>query len=173
MNYFEFYQLPITFKLNKDQVKQKYYALSKEFHPDFYIHETEGKQAEVLELSTLNTNAFNTLMDDKKCIQYILQLYDKLEEANHEKLPQDFLMQMMDINESIAEFDGTNNDEQQKILLEIDVFLKDISLEIKDFPTDLGVVSEEEQQNWLTKLKKYHQKYKYLHRIKQRALAIT
>ncbi|RZL52049.1 MAG: Fe-S protein assembly co-chaperone HscB, partial [Pedobacter sp.] len=44
MNYFELYELPISFNPDQAIVKQQFYALSKKFHPDFYINESEEKQ---------------------------------------------------------------------------------------------------------------------------------
>ena len=69
--------------------------MSKEYHPDFYVTESEEKQQEVLELSTLNTNAFNTLKDENKLIEYVLRLEEKLVDGENNELPQAFLMEMM------------------------------------------------------------------------------
>lgn len=105
MNYFKFYDLPITFNPDQQLVKQQFYALSKKYHPDFYINESEEKQAEVLELSTLNNKAFQILSNPQKRLQYILELKGELIEGENYTLPQDFLMEMMDVNEAIMEME--------------------------------------------------------------------
>ena len=46
-DYFEFYGLPVSFNPDPAAVKQKFYKFSKKYHPDFYINESEEKQAEV------------------------------------------------------------------------------------------------------------------------------
>ena len=61
MNYFEFYDMPESFTLDEALIKKKFYELSKEYHPDFYANEDEAKQQEILELSTLNNKAYQTL----------------------------------------------------------------------------------------------------------------
>ena len=101
MDYFEFYDIPLSFQPDQALVKKKFYALSKEFHPDFYITESEEKQQEILDLSTLNNKAFQTLSNPDKLLPYILQLKGVLTEGEKYALPQDFLMEMMEVNEAI------------------------------------------------------------------------
>ena len=83
MNYFELYNLPVSFNPDQNLVKQQFYALSKKYHPDFYINETEEKQQEVLELSTLNNKAFQVLKDANKRLQYVLDLEGQITEGEN------------------------------------------------------------------------------------------
>ncbi|HHH50193.1 MAG TPA: Fe-S protein assembly co-chaperone HscB, partial [Saprospiraceae bacterium] len=53
MNYFEFYNIPISFDVDAKALKKIFYANSKKYHPDFYTLENEEKQQEILQLSTL------------------------------------------------------------------------------------------------------------------------
>ena len=106
MNYFEFYDLPISFLLDENVLKKKFYANSKRYHPDFFTLESEERQNEILELSTRNTQAYKTLSDFDRRMKYILDLKGVLEEEGKNTLPQDFLMDMMDINEAIMELES-------------------------------------------------------------------
>src|ERR1700743_33530 len=99
MNYFEFYGFPESFTLDDAIVKKKFYELSKQYHPDFYANEDEARQQEILELSTVNNKAYQTLSDDNKRLDYILRLHELVAEGAKPQLPADFLMEMMDINE--------------------------------------------------------------------------
>jgi len=90
MNYFELYDLPVTFHPDQNVVKQQFYALSKKFHPDFYINESAEKQDEVLELSTLNNKAFQVLKNQQKVLQYVLSLKGIVKEGENYTLPQSF-----------------------------------------------------------------------------------
>lgn len=105
INYFEFYDLPISFGIDEQKLKKKFYELSKRYHPDFYVNEDEEKQAEILELSTLNNKAFQVLSDPLKRIEYILALQNLLADGDKYVLPQDFLMDMMDVNEALMEME--------------------------------------------------------------------
>ena len=103
MNYFEFYNLPETFELDDAALKKQFYKLSKEYHPDFYANEDDAKQQEILELSTLNNKAYQTLADPYKRMEYILTQHNLVNEGAKPALPADFLMEMMDINERLME----------------------------------------------------------------------
>ena len=94
MNYFELYDLPLSFQIDNASVKKKFYELSKRYHPDFYVNESDEKQAEILELSTLNNKAYQILSDPLKRIEYVLSLNNMLADGDKYVLPQDFLMDM-------------------------------------------------------------------------------
>ena len=167
-NYFELYEIPISININQDVVKKKYYQLSKEYHPDFYITESEEKQAEILELSTINTNAFNTFKSEGKLIQYILELYNAIE-TDKETLPQDFLMEMMDLNEQLMELEFDLDEKVvSKVKNELEEKQTEIIKLITPFTDDLSLLSEEEREVELNKLKNYYLKRKYLLRIQER-----
>lgn len=168
MNYFQLYDIPVSINIDQGAVKKKYYQLSKEYHPDFYITESEEKQAEILELSTQNTNAYNTFKSEEKLIKYVLSIYDSIEEGN-EKLPQDFLMEMMDMNEQLMELEFDSDD---KVLAsvgnELESHQSDILKIITPFPEDLNNLCEVDRSDSLQKLKDYYLKRKYLLRIQER-----
>ena len=164
MNYFEFYDLPISFLLDEGALKKTFYANSKRFHPDFFTLEGEEKQNEILELSTRNTQAYKTLSNVDSRMKYILDLKGVMAEEGKNKLPQDFLMDMMDINEAIMElefdFDETA---YQKILADAQNIESQLFEEIKP-------ILESYKENVthdldLEKVKIFYLKKRYLLRI--------
>lgn len=164
MNYFEFYDLPISFLLDENVLKKKFYANSKRYHPDFFTLESEERQNEILELSTRNTQAYKTLSDFDRRMKYILDLKGVLEEEGKNTLPQDFLMDMMDINEAIMElefdFDETT---YQKALKETQNIENQIFDEVKPVIETYqdGVIIASD----LKKVKIFFLKKRYLLRI--------
>jgi len=112
MNYFEFYNIPISFKVDNAALKKIFYQNSKKYHPDFYTLEGEEKQQEVLQLSSLNNEAFQVLKNFDKRMKYILDLKGVLSEEGKNQIPQDFLMEMMDFNEAIMEMEFEPNPEK-------------------------------------------------------------
>jgi molecular chaperone HscB len=90
MNYFEFYHLPIRFQIDAAALKKSFYSNSRKYHPDFYTSESAEKQAEVLQLSTLNNKAYKTLSDFDKRMEYVLQLLNGLGKEGETNCPKIF-----------------------------------------------------------------------------------
>ena len=166
MNYFEFYGIPVSFTIDEELLKRKYLEFSRKYHPDYFINESEAKQTEILELSTLNTKAFQALSDFDKRMKYILELKNLIFEGERYELPPDFLMEMMDINEGLMEL--KMEPDQKKI--------SDFELQISNLQNQLfeKVTSVIENYNDSTaidedlkKIKDYYYKKKYLLRIRQ------
>src|ERR1700742_3265407 len=107
INYFEFYNIPESFHPDVAFLKKKFYELSKQYHPDFYANEEYEKQQEILELSTINNKAWQTLSDPAKRLEYILRQHELLVDGAKPALPAGFLMEMMDINERLMEIDDS------------------------------------------------------------------
>ncbi|UKJ06203.1 Fe-S protein assembly co-chaperone HscB [Solitalea lacus] len=169
MNYFQFYDIPVSFYPDEALLKKKFYALSKEYHPDFHVNESDEKQQEVLELSTLNNNAFKVLSNPVKRVEYILQLNDLIIDGEKHQLPQAFLMEMMEINELLMELEF---DEDETKMAEIETQVKSIDevldIELKHHVKDFEELSENDKKNILLKIKDNYYKSKYLLRIKEK-----
>ncbi|RZK60816.1 MAG: Fe-S protein assembly co-chaperone HscB, partial [Pedobacter sp.] len=121
-NYFEFYELPVQFNPDQQQVKAKFYALSKQYHPDFYANESAEKQDEVLTLSTLNNKAYQTLSNAKRRLKYVLELKGIVETDEGYQLPQSFLMEMMEVNEALMDLEfEPDADKLSQVRGEVDV----------------------------------------------------
>ena len=167
MNYFELYKLPESFLADEKAIKARYYQLSREYHPDFFANEPEEKQQEILQLSTLNTNAYRTLSDYDARMRYILQQHGKLDEGKNE-LPSDFLMEMMEINEELMElefdFDAAKlheiGEKSAGIMAQLE---NDILPVLQRYPEVHGFTKEEA----LDEVKTYYLKKKYLLRIQE------
>ena len=166
-NYFEFYDLPLSFKVDESQLKKKFYAHSKQFHPDFYINEPQEKQDEILELSTLNNKAFKVLSDPLRRIEYILELNNVLVEGDKYTLPQDFLMDMMDVNEALMdmEFDP-NQSRLMDITSQVDQLEMALFDKLKLLTDEFDSIPTSDQHSILLKIKDIWYRQKYLMRIK-------
>jgi molecular chaperone HscB len=156
MNYFELFDIPVSLKMDKNSLAQKYFELQKQYHPDFFTQATEYEQAEALERSSEINKALKVLKNEMETIKYVLQLKGLLEEEEKYQLPPAFLMEVMELNEELSE-----NSAQQITDLETEIYapLKDIIENFKD-----GTTTTEE----LLQVKEYYYKKKYLQRILDR-----
>ena len=163
MHYFEFYNLPIQFELDEAALRRQFLQLSKKYHPDFYTLESEEKQAEVLEWSTLNNEAYKVLKDPDKRLQYILRLKGLIEEGKGQ-LPQSFLMEMMDFNEAVMELQFDYDIERyQQLVVQLDALRSDLRGTVAPL---LAAYDDSSPQNaQLESIRDYYYKNNYLLRL--------
>lgn len=168
MDYFELYGLPISFNPDVKLVKQKFYELSKKYHPDFFTNESEEKQQEVLDLSTLNNKAFQVLNDPQKRIPYILSLKGLLEEGENYKLPQTFLMEMMDVNEALMDLQFDPDAARlAQVKQEIDAIEASLNQELDALAAAFDAQDPATQDVTLREIKDVYYRSKYLYRIRE------
>ena len=166
MNYFEFYELPVSFILNEATVKQKFLELSRRYHPDFFISQPGEKQKEILELSTLNTRAYNTLRDFDLRMKYVLQLRNLIHDGERYELPPVFLMEMIDLNEELMEMKQVPDTVKitslkntvQEMLSQL---YSKVKAEIENYN------DEKAGEEALKKIKEYYYMKRYLLRLKE------
>ena len=165
MNYFEFYGIPESFKIDQALLKKKFYELSKLYHPDFYANEDETRQQEILELSTINNKAYHALGDPAKRLEYILKLHDLVSEVATPQLPADFLMEMMDINERLMEVDDATH--LAAITAETLAIEGDMNEELAKLTEDYEHLDDIAKESRLIEIANIYYKQKYLLRIKE------
>jgi molecular chaperone HscB len=165
MDYFEFYDIKESFTPDVALLKKKFYELSKEFHPDFHANASDEKQQEILELSTLNNKAWQTLSDPYKRLEYILRRHSLLEEGAKPQLPGDFLMEMMDINERLMEVDDA--EELAKLTTEVLAVEDKLKLKLEHAQKGYAQLNDTAKEERLNEIADCYYRQKYLLRIKE------
>ena len=155
MNYFELFEIPVSLKVHKSMLAKKYFELQKTYHPDFFTQADEEGQATALEKSSSINKALKLLQNQDETIKYVLELKGLLAGDEKYQLPQDFLMDMMDLNENLSADSATS-------INEIETDLYD---EVKDIIEGYNESTNEEA---LLKVKAYYFKKKYVQRILER-----
>jgi molecular chaperone HscB len=162
-NYFDFYGLPVKFNLNEKELKAKYFTLLKSNHPDFFVNDPE-KYNESLLNSSLNNEAYKCLSNFMSRANHILSLSGL---ALEDKLPSDFLMEMMDINETLDDLQQEPDSIRLQLLIDeisgintaLDIELKELA-EISDSYYSLPEMP-------LKKVKENLLKHKYILRLRE------
>ena len=168
MNHFEFYQLPVQFHPDQSAVKQQFYALSKKYHPDFFVNADQEKQDEVLELSTVNNKAFQILRDPAKILPYVLELKNVITEGENYTLPQSFLMEMMDVNEVIMDLQFDPDAEKlAETKLEIQNIEDSLNKQLTELTEKFDADGSDSQESLLSEIKDMYYRNKYIQRLKQ------
>ena len=161
MNYFELFEIPVSFFPDPSVVSKKYLMLQKKFHPDFFANASPDEQAEALAQSSIANKALQVLKDPALVLPYILEINELLIANENYQLPPHFLMEVMDLNEQVIE---VSDDSQKPALrLQLKQLEDDIYEPIKGLleSYQVGVTPKET----LLQVKDYYFKKKYLDRI--------
>ena len=159
MNYFVLFGLKEAPVADKALLARKYFELQKKFHPDFYTNENETDQENATLQSAEINKAFNIFRNPDKTIEYFLQLRGIITRDEKYNLPPDFLMEMMELNES---FEDNNIADIQNNIAAFEKKLYDEVKPVLDSETAL------QDDDSLQQLKAYFYKKKYLKRILER-----
>jgi molecular chaperone HscB len=162
-NYFDFYGMPLKFNLDEQELKDKYFKLLKTNHPDFFVNQPE-KYNQALEASSKNNEAYKCLSNFHSRANYIVNLKDNSEDG---KLSPIFLMEMMEINESLEELQFASNAQKfASLQSEIEEIESNLEAELKKITLHadtLDIISNTE----LKSIKEILLKHKYILRLKE------
>lgn len=74
-NYFELFQLPKLYEVDKKQLSNNYRQLQKQSHPDRYATHTVSEQRMAVQFAAHINSAYHTLLSPVKRAEYLLSLY--------------------------------------------------------------------------------------------------
>ncbi|MCD6012454.1 MAG: hscB [Flavipsychrobacter sp.] len=166
-NYFELYQIPETFRPDQVEVKSKFYELSRLYHPDRFAQTGGAELAKALQLSAMNNEAYKTFKNPDATMAYILKLHNLLEDEEKYSLPNTFLMEMMDINEAVSDYELEGNEDARQMA----VNNLDEQLELWEAATKILVdkfEKSDKSNDLLLQIKDQYFRKKYLLRVKER-----
>ena len=164
-NYFDLFEIPVQLQVSKDAIKQKYFALSRLSHPDYFVNGSDEEQQKALDNTAQLNKAFKTFNNPDETFKYVLELKGLLVENEKYDLPPQFLMQMMELNEELAEASFESGQESKQALLKkVEEAENDIYAPVQHIIENYsdGVTTENE----LRQVKDYYFKKKYIQRLK-------
>jgi molecular chaperone HscB len=106
-DYFSVFDLPRKLQIDLAALQQRFYALSRQHHPDFHQAASEAAQAATLERSALVNRAYRALRDPVARLEYVIALEEGREAREADpakpKPPTDLLAEMLEIQEALEE----------------------------------------------------------------------
>ena len=163
MKYFDLFGIPVQLRVDAKSLTPRFFELSKQFHPDFFVNQDSVAQQEALDQSSLLNKAWKTFQQPDETIRYVLMEKGLMQEEEKYELPPDFLMEVMDINEQLMD------QEEEGVKTRVEAAVKQLENEIYEPVKKVvegyreGITSEEE----LLQVKAYYYKKKYLDRIRR------
>jgi molecular chaperone HscB len=167
MNYFERFGIPVSFQVQATTLKAKFYALSRELHPDFAQGLSASDTQLQVEASAFLNQAYKTFQDPDATLGYALQVLGVLDANEKYALNSAFLMEVMDVNEQLMEWEMG---EDAGVLHAIQAQVAQLQGQIESTVSDLihtenaALLSPAD----LARVKEYYYQKKYLQRILDR-----
>jgi molecular chaperone HscB len=110
-DYFEFFDLPHNLAIDLKDLEKRFYALSRELHPDRFARRSEAEREKALEDSATLNDAYRTLRDPIARALYLLkgEGFD-IGEQGSKDVPPELLEEMFELNMAIEEADAPQLD---------------------------------------------------------------
>lgn len=101
-NFFELFNIPVSYDVDMELVHQSYMQLQKEVHPDNYVTDSDQQKRISLQQTSRVNEAFNTLKNDVARAAYLLQLKGvDINLSNETTRDMAFLMDQMQTREKL------------------------------------------------------------------------
>src|SRR5947207_2753880 len=101
VDYFSFFELPRKLRIDESELEKSFYALSRQFHPDYFMSGGEPERQASTERSSMLNDAYRTLRDSVARVSYLLTL-EGYKEAE-KKVPPDLLEEVFELNMQVEE----------------------------------------------------------------------
>jgi molecular chaperone HscB len=133
-NYYELFQLPVSFVVDLNALSDRYRTLQSSIHPDKYANAGDFERRLSVQQSARINEAFQTLKNPLSRARYLLKLNGiDMDSDSDTSMDPIFLMQQMELRERLEAVQGSAN--PGEVLLEvnhdIDEILEGIIRELK------------------------------------------
>lgn len=164
MNYFDLFDLPLSFNMDEAILAKKYYALSRHWHPDNFSLQDRAKQDLAMEKTAEINEGYRVLKSEQARIRHLLDIHDAAPQEGKDVMPQHFLMEMMNLNEAIMDYKMEPDEATRaNIQLEIESFRSSLREKFSSVTTTMDLTKP--QVTELEAVKEYYLKSKYLKRL--------
>lgn len=103
-DYFEFFELPRNLAIDTKDLEQRFYSLSRKYHPDVHARKSRDEREQAEESAAVLNDAYRTLRDPIKRVYYLLKLEGlDLGEQGSREVPPELLEEVFELNEAIEE----------------------------------------------------------------------
>ncbi len=105
-DYFEFLELPRSAAIDPKDLEKRFYALSRQLHPDLYARRSAEEKAYAQDASALLNDAYRTLKDPIARALYLMKLEGfEIGEQGSKDVPPELLEEMFELNMMLEEAD--------------------------------------------------------------------
>jgi len=151
-NFFELFDLPVSYDVDLAQAKQRYMELQRQVHPDKFANSSDQEKRLSMQQTSWINEALATLKDDVLRASYLLKLKgDDINLENETTMDAGFLMQQLEMRERLEHI--KQESEPLDTLDEMAKEIKSLSNEImQGFADSYNSESTEQAREYIRKL---------------------
>jgi molecular chaperone HscB len=110
-DYYEFFDLPRRLAVNPEDLKSRFYTLSRLLHPDRYTRRSEQERRFSLEASSILNDAYRVLKDPIQRAEYMLRQEGfPIGDQRNKDVPPELLEEVFELNMALDELRGGDLD---------------------------------------------------------------
>jgi molecular chaperone HscB len=125
-NYFELFDIPVSFSIDAVDLKKRYRELQKLAHPDKYTNASDAERRMSVQLAAQVNEAYQVLSNPVTRARYMLELGGREINDQHTTSDEMFLMEQMELRETLEEL-RHSNDPQTSLM----GFLQDVETRMR------------------------------------------
>ena len=129
-DYFAFLGLPRKLLIDEAELEKTFYALSRQFHPDYFMNANDREQQASVERSSMLNDAYRVLRDPVTRAKYLLSFHGYKEAEK--KAPPDLLEEVFELNMQIEELKGAKKMADDDEVAEARAALEDALRSLED-----------------------------------------
>jgi molecular chaperone HscB len=134
-DYFAVFELPHTLTVDQAALQEKFYALSRRYHPDRYAARPASEQQHALDLTAMLNDAYRVLRDPVQRAEYLLKQegFD-IGEQRSKDVPPELLEEVFELNVMLEELREGDESSRPQLVAERDRFvgmLNDVDAELR------------------------------------------
>ncbi len=173
-NYFKLLSMAIKFDIDREKLNNNYHEIQKSIHPDNYANSSALERRISVQKAAQVNDALQTLKNPLPRSIYLLSLYGIELSENDTAIDPAFLMEQMELRESLSQLAKKDDP-----FAELDKILDDVKSRIKTISADLSsrfqqLLSHQyepsEQQKILQEIKAQVLKMQFLNRVQEECL---
>jgi molecular chaperone HscB len=110
-DYYAVFGLPRKLALNEEDLRRRFYELSRQHHPDFHQTKTAAERAVALGASAEVNRAYRALRDPLARVEYVIALEEGGDGRVAPAAPAELLAEMLEVQEALEEAKAAGLDE--------------------------------------------------------------